>query len=109
MRRVTLITNTRGEVDHIQTTVAQFAAKAGFSVFVKNGHLTVKYRLPSRRSLKPTRPMYNTVAEIDVTLKRGRFLVMVEPCVFGNDRPKIDVLMTSLGKIQENIEIIKQC
>lgn len=105
-----MITNIRSEVDHIQTTVAQFAAKVGFSVFVKkDGHLTVKYRLPSRRSLKPTRPVYNTVAEIDVTLKKDRFLVIVEPCVFGNDRPKIDVLMTSLGKIQEDIEIIKRC
>lgn len=89
----------REEVERVQTTVAQYAAKAGFSVYIKNGNwMTVKYRLPYRPGMAlPIKPEFKTIAEIEIRPEEGSFVVRIEPKVFGNLRPKIDELMASLA------------
>lgn len=95
----------------VQTTVAQFAAKPGFAVFLDKpkGKMTVKYKLPYRPGMQlPIKPAFKTVAEVEVKLIGGIYTVYVEQKVFGNDRPKIDRLIESLETIPiEGVEIIK--
>ncbi len=71
--------------------------------------MTVKLKqLPRMGMLKPARVEYKTIAEVQVKLESGRWIVTVHPMVYGNLRPKVDDLMTSLNTTEiKNIQIVK--